>query len=215
MRRHLVVGVVLAGAIAAAVAATMAFAGGDPIPTCGGASGTGTAACTAYRVDWNLGPPQALDFQQDGPIGQASIVGLAAENQPTTFDIYAYNWGVSQTSTTFGGGGGIGKSDNQDFTVVKAIDVNSPLLALACERGVHFPSATVTVKAKGGTMTYAFQQISCSLDKQGSGGEHDAIPLEQFSWSYNTIQWVFTPNKGGDGPVSRCFNIVGNNTTGC
>lgn len=57
------------------------------------------------------------------------------------------------------------------------------------------------------------QDIQCSLDKQGESGEQDATPLEQFTWSYDSIQWTFTP-KGGGTSVTRCFN-VNPSTTSC
>ena len=214
MRKRLTLALVLVTAVVASVAAAMAFAGGDPIPTCIGNAAQATGACPAYRVDWDLGPPQAFQFAQDQRVGEATVVGLGGAGQRPTFDVYAYNWGVAQTTSNLppGGGGGAGRSVNQEFTVVKAIDVNTPLLAIACETGVHFPSATVVVKAKGGTMSYAFQDIQCGLDKQGSGGKHDEIPLEQFSWTYRRIEWVFKP-KGGGAPVRRCFNLV--ESAGC
>ena len=213
MRKRLIMGVALVAAVVAAIAATMAFAGGDPVPTCVGNLPDAAGGCPSYRVDWNLGPPEAFQFNQDQVVGQATIAGLGGADEHPTIDIYAYNWGVGLvTALGGGGGGGAGKPTNQDFTIVKAIDVNTPLLAIACETGIHFPTATVVVKAKGGTMSYGFQDIQCSLDKQGSGGQHDEIPLEQFSWTYRSIEWVFTPKNGG-APVRRCFNLAEN--AGC
>ena len=199
--------VVLAAAVLlalAAVAARFAFAGGDPVPTCvtGAQSSVG---CRSFTVDWTIGPPQAFQYDAEHVVGQLTIA-LASGNRPT-IDIYAYNWADVAANVLGGGpggGGGVGKAEFQDLTVVKLIDESSPVLAAACATGLHMHDAQLVVKSKEGTMTYDLLDILCSLDKHGASGQKEQLPLEELSLNYRAITWTFTPKKGD--PVRRSFD---------
>jgi type VI protein secretion system component Hcp len=201
MRKHLIIGAAVIAIAAAAVGARMAFAGGDAIPACTSVvSDSGNivpTTCPSYRVEWQLGPPDAFQFDSNQVVGEATLTGLSGAPRDVTFPIYAYNWGVAASTTLGGGGGGgAGRAQNQDFTIVKYVDELTPLLSEFCETGARLPAASVTVKSKTGTMTYHFAPVTCSLDKQGSSGNENSQPIEQFTWDYGTIHWTFTP-KGG------------------
>jgi len=66
-------------------------------------------------------------------------------------DVESFSWGVSQTGVSAtGGGGGAGKVQVHDFTIIKKTDASSPLLMLNCANGAHIKEATFTVRKAGG-----------------------------------------------------------------
>ena len=199
-----------AAVAAAAIVAAVAFAGGDPVPTCTTAGQT-SSVCRVFTVDWSVGPPQAFEYDAEQVIGDVTINSFSNEVHPT-IDIYAYNWGESATTTSVGpgGGGGIGKSEFQDFTIVKLVDQYSPLFATACATGFRFHDIPVVVKTKEGTMTYRLQDAVCTLDKHGASGQKEQLPLEEVSFTYRAIEWIFTPKKGDT--LRRCFDREDNHS---
>ena len=89
--------------------------------------------------------------------------GLPA-NTTLTFPVEAVNFGI-EFPTTIGsqsGGAGAGKAKFDDFSVTKKVDINSPILFLACASGSHFTTATLAVGAPGSatpTIVYTFKLV--------------------------------------------------------
>lgn len=66
-------------------------------------------------------------------------------------EILSYSWGMSNPTSIGSGGLSAGKVSMSDFTITKKADKASPQLFLACARGKHLPSATITVRREGHT----------------------------------------------------------------
>jgi type VI secretion system secreted protein Hcp len=65
-------------------------------------------------------------------------------------EVLSWSWGVIQTGTfQFGGGGGAGKANFQDFNFTHHVDKASPVLMQACATGEHIKEATITVRKPG------------------------------------------------------------------
>ena len=76
-----------------------------------------------------------------------------------TIDVMSFSWGVSNTFTgSHGGGGGAGKANFQDLSVMKLIDKASPLLAKACATGQHIQTVILNVNRPGGPKGAPYMQ---------------------------------------------------------
>ena len=162
---------------------------------------TGTT-CQAWRVDWRLGPPLSDQYQPSKIVGEVFIGGpVLPPGSGGLVDIYAFNWGASAESGHVGGGIGGGRSEQKDFTFVKALDEASPALARLCQLGIHLPRVDVRIDARNGTMVYEFRDVACSLDKHGGTGQPTTFPIEEITFSYAVADLEFVPsgNSGNNG----------------
>jgi type VI secretion system secreted protein Hcp len=115
-------------------------------------------------------------------------------------EVLSYSHGVSQTAAGSASGGsarGSQRCDHQDFSIVKALDKTSPKLALACCNGEHIKTINVELcratKEKQKYMEYILSDaIITSVRPGGSGKGGDPVPLEEVSFSYGKIEWVYT-----------------------
>ena len=66
-------------------------------------------------------------------------------------DIVSFSFGAVQSGSFArgGAGGGAGKAEFQDISIVKEVDKSSPKLFQACACGTHFPKATLYVRKAG------------------------------------------------------------------
>lgn len=122
-------------------------------------------------------------------------------------DVLAWSWGMSNSgSAHLGGGAGAGKANVQDLSFTKYIDLSSPSLQLACMKGTHFDTATLTVRKAGDkpleyliiTMTEVMV-TSCSTG--GSGGE-DRL-TENISLNFAKVKVVYTQQNADGTPGAK------------
>ena len=64
-------------------------------------------------------------------------------------EVLSWSWGVAQSGSVAGPGGGTGKASFSDFNFMHRIDAASPLLMKACATGQHIKEATVTNRKAG------------------------------------------------------------------
>ena len=64
-------------------------------------------------------------------------------------EVLSWSWGVTQSGTPQGGGGGAGKANFNDFNFTHFVDKASPVLMRACATGEHIKEATITVRKAG------------------------------------------------------------------
>ena len=115
-------------------------------------------------------------------------------------EILSFSHGVSQPasgSASSGGGRSAERCDHQDFSVVKTMDKASPKLALYCCNGSHIDKINLELcRATGDKqkyMEYVFSDVIVSSVRPGGsaqGGE--ALPLEEVSFNYGKIEWIYT-----------------------
>src|SRR5919201_1623511 len=65
-------------------------------------------------------------------------------------DVLAFSWNIKQSIAAPGGGGGAGKAQVSDFSIIKRIDSASPVLFGAVCGGELFKDAVFTVETAGG-----------------------------------------------------------------
>jgi type VI secretion system secreted protein Hcp len=156
---------------------------GDP-----GASGTGGSA------------PIVATIQLDGIRGGDS-------GQDDAITVLSYSWGVSQTSTVFGGGGGTGRASATDFQIVKKVDAASPVLLVNGTTGRRIHDAEVDLFKAGATdpyVTYQFDNVLITLVKTDNDTETLNFDYEKINEKYKT-----TRTDGTHGLVQGSFDQSG------
>ncbi len=115
-------------------------------------------------------------------------------------ELLSFSHGVSQPasgSSSSGGGRSAERCDHQDFSVVKTLDKTSPKLALFCCDGTHIKEVKMELcRATGDKqkyMEYVLNDVIVTSARPGGsaqGGE--ALPLEEVSFNYGKIGWIYT-----------------------
>lgn len=132
-------------------------------------------------------------------------------------DVLAWNWGMSQSGTIIGGGGGgTGKASIQDLSITKWTDRASPAIMLNLLRGSRIADATLVVR-KAGEKPFEYLRIDLkdiivtSISNGGSGGEnrlteHVTLNFAEFRFTYTPVK----PDGTADAQVSVGWNILAN-----
>ena len=105
-------------------------------------------------------------------------------------DVMSYSWGLSQTGTMHGqGGGGAGKANFADMTISMPFNKASAHVALACATGKHFPKAVLTCRKAGDEqydyLTYTMTDVIVSNYSTGGAGE---VPVDSVSLNFAKIE---------------------------
>jgi len=137
-------------------------------------------------------------------------------------EILSYSHGISQPasgSLSSGGARSAERSDHEDFTVVKTLDIASPKLALYCCNGTHIATVTLELcraeEDKQKYMEYKMEDvIVSSVRPSGSTQGGEDRPLEEVSFTYGKITWKYTetdPKTGKPkGDVEAYWDLVAN-----
>jgi type VI secretion system secreted protein Hcp len=137
-------------------------------------------------------------------------------------EILSYSHGVSQPSSgssSSGGGRSAERCDHQDFSVVKTLDKTSPKLNLFCSDGRHIWSVKMELcRATGDKQKYMEYRLDdCIISSVRPGGSAqggEALPIEEVSFNYGKISWVYTEtdHKTGrpGGNVETHWDLVEN-----
>ena len=122
-----------------------------------------------------------------------------AEGHKDEIDVASYSWGLTQTGTmAFGGGGGAGKAQFQDFHFTKRTDKSSPVLFLGCATGEHIKSGIITVRKAGAEQKTDNDFLKITLSDclvssyQNGGSSGGDVPTDQFSLTYGKIEYIYT-----------------------
>jgi type VI secretion system secreted protein Hcp len=133
-----------------------------------------------------------------GKIGDIKGESLDAKH-PGEIEILSYSWGVSQTGTMgFGGGGGAGKANFQDFNFMHYVDKSSPVLLQRCATGEHIKEATITVRKAGakGPQEYLIIKFHDLLvSSVSSSGAGDASSSESVTLNYAKVVVEYKQQK--------------------
>ena len=133
-------------------------------------------------------------------------------------DVLSWSWGMTQRGTTHRGtGGGAGKVNVQDLTIVHTIDTASPALVLACCNGKHFPEATLTLRKAG---EHPLEYLVITLNDciitavQTGGADGEEVTTESFTLNFAKFKYAYQPqdNKGAKkgGAIEVEYNIAEN-----
>ena len=130
-------------------------------------------------------------------------------------ELLSYSHGILQPGAGATSGGvrrSAERCDHADFSVVKTLDKASPKLALFCCNGQHIPQVVVElcrVHDKQKYMEYRLSDVivtSVSLGGSAQGGE--ARPLEEVSFNYGKIEWIYMDLDGKGNDVMAHWDLV-------
>jgi type VI secretion system secreted protein Hcp len=117
--------------------------------------------------------------------------------------VLSYSWGETNSgSMSYGGGGGVGKVQMQDFHFVQKMNKASQFLFLKCATGEHISSATLEARKAGGKqevfLKVKFKDLLITSYQQGAAGGGDALPTEQISFNFAQVeQEYFSQDEKG------------------
>ena len=121
-------------------------------------------------------------------------------------DIVSFSFGAVQSGSFArgGAGGGAGKAEFQDISIVKEVDKASPKLFQACAAGTHFPTATIYVRKAGDKpLEYYKVELSdlivSSVQNSGSAGGDNVMESITFNTAKINFTYVEQDAKGGAG----------------
>ncbi len=140
----------------------------------------------------------------DGIEGESSNVKHKGE-----IEVLSFSWNIKQSISSVGGGGGTGKAEASDFSIVKHIDKASPQLMVAVCSGEHFRDALFTVEepkgARGGGAAFLKIKLSDVLISsfQTGGGGSDQ-PMDQVSLNFAKIEVAIRDARGQWAQAESC-----------
>jgi type VI secretion system secreted protein Hcp len=131
----------------------------------------------------------------DGAPGESKDKGHANE-----IDVVSWSWGMAQSgSRHLGGGGGSGKVDVSDLSIIKYVDSATPNLMLFCCNGKHISSALLTIRKAGGDNQLEYLKIKMTdcLVTAVSGGANasDDRQTESVTLNFAKVEVDYTPQK--------------------
>jgi type VI secretion system secreted protein Hcp len=120
--------------------------------------------------------------------------------------LLSFSFGADQpASSSTGGGGGVGKVNMHDLSILHHVDKASPKLLVACATGQHISSAVLTSRKAGGDQQdYMIVTLSdvviSSVQAAGQTGGADGAPTEQVSLNFSKINFEYK-EQGSDGTL--------------
>jgi type VI secretion system secreted protein Hcp len=153
-------------------------------------------------------------LELDGFVGETVD---AAFKSKKAIDVRGFNWGVSNTGTFHhGSGGGSGKANFQDISIVKYVDKASADLWLACANGKHVPKGTLTVRKAGEKpldyLKVSMTDILVSSVETGSQTD-DERQTERVTLNFSKVKMEYfmqSANGGKEPGGEMAFDIAGN-----
>ena len=149
------------------------------------------------------------------------IEGVSGESKDTNHkdwtDLESFDWGADQSgSMSSGGGGGAGKVNFNDLTVVCAIDKAAPTILKNCAVGQHISKVEVSVcKACGTQIEYSrttLEDVLVTSVKFIGAQDSDVLKIRYaFQAAKVKTQYWEQSDKGSKGAeVQMAFNIKEN-----
>jgi type VI secretion system secreted protein Hcp len=130
-------------------------------------------------------------------------------------EVLSWSWGVANSGSVRGGGGGQGKASFQDLSFTHSIDKASPLLLRGCATGVHMKEATITHRKAGkGQQEFLIIKMSdviiTSVTQGDSAGD---ARTESVSMAFGKVDLEYKPQKPDgslDAGIHFKYDIKGN-----
>lgn len=121
-------------------------------------------------------------------------------------EITSFSFGAVQSGSFArgGAGGGSGKAEFQDISIVKEVDKSSPKLFQACAAGTHFQMATIYVR-KAGDKPLEYYKVELkdlivsSVQNSGAAGGDSVMESITLNTAQINFTYVEQDAKGGAG----------------
>jgi type VI secretion system secreted protein Hcp len=122
------------------------------------------------------------------------------DKHPDEIEVLSWSWGMSQSGTMHTGtGGGAGKVNMQDISVMKWTDRSTHNLMMYCSNGKHIPKGWITVR-KAGEKQQEYVKIEMtdiivsSVQVGGADGSSDRL-TESLSLNFAKVKFEYAPQK--------------------
>ena len=124
------------------------------------------------------------------------IEGIPGESQDAKhkdeIQVLSFSFGESQLGTmAFGGGGGAGKVQMQDFHFMMNVSKASPKLFLVCATGEHIPKAVLTARKAGKDqqdyLKVEFTDLLVSSFQTNGDAHANMLPVDSISFNFKKI----------------------------
>ena len=131
--------------------------------------------------------------------------------------IESFSWGLSQQGTfSSAGGGGAGKVQSTDLTVMKVLDKSTPLLMQHICGGKHIKDGLLTVR-KAGDKPLEYLKIKLTdilvSSIQHSAGGGSELTMESLSLNFAKFELAYVeqkPDGSGEPPVPAGWDLKKN-----
>jgi len=123
--------------------------------------------------------------------------------------ITSCSFGATQHGTmAFGGGGGAGKVQMQDFHFTKNVDKASPLLMQKCATGEHIKNAVLTLRKAGKDQQdyckVTFEDVLVSSYQLSGDANANSLPVDSISLNFAVIKEEYKV-QNADGTLGATF----------
>lgn len=120
--------------------------------------------------------------------GESQVKGFEDQIQ-----IESFHWGVAQSGTVGGGGGGTGQASRQDFLFTAGSSKASPHLFIACVTGENIKDGLLTLRtAAESPSTFSTVKLTnIVLASYDQAGVDDGAPMDEFSLRYGKIEFTY------------------------
>jgi type VI secretion system secreted protein Hcp len=136
------------------------------------------------------------------------IDGLKGESTDSEhkdwIEILSFNHSITQPASATAnsaGGGTTGRSQHQDYSISKFIDLASPKLYEMASSGKHIKKVTIEMLRASGDKRVKYMVVNLEevvISHVAPAGGSD-FPSESVSFNYGTIKWTYTQQKRADG----------------
>ena len=148
------------------------------------------------------------------------IDGIAGESQDAAYrdwiNLESWAWGGKQTGKmSYGGGGGAGKAQFEDFHFEMRVNKSSPHLIQACSTGRHIKQAVLIARKAGGVqepfLKVTMQEVLIS--GYDTGGVSDEQNLERCALNFARVVMEYREQAANgklDGPIRTGWDVKRN-----
>lgn len=148
------------------------------------------------------------------------VEGVSGESKDANHkdwtNVDSFEWGAIQPGSMTSGGGGAGKVNFNDLTVIAAIDKSTPTILKNCATGQHLSKVEVSVcKAGGEQIEYSrttLEDVLVTAVKFIGAQENDVLKI-QYSFQAAKVKnqyWEQTDKGSKGAEVQMAFNIKEN-----
>jgi type VI secretion system secreted protein Hcp len=146
------------------------------------------------------------------------IDGIPGESQDAKhkdeIQVLSFDFGETQAGTmAFGGGGGAGKVQMQDFHFMMNVNKASPKLFITCANGEHIKNAVLTARKAGKDqqdyLKITFTDLLVSSFQTTGDANANSLPMDSISLNFAQIEVQYKV-QNADGSLGAAQTVIYN-----